>query len=216
MIEDFHTRKEVIVILPYNTLRVTDMILNMEFRTMAGLPAIPDGSKFSIELPKLIYRKEKDFYKFYKIDDNSYNEFIKVGMPSFYNIAPKTDLCSIGLVLQHRGADVIALFDDKRISDDTFRSEYYDGSIGELEKFLVNNKATALFVDDLNIVKAIIERKNIDLLGFTFFISEMGYNLHIEKDKIPQIKDYEKLRNPDVYELVLFKLYKYKKENNNG
>lgn len=211
MIDNFYKRKEVIVILPYNTLRVTDMIINMEFRTMAGLDPIPKGSSFTTEMAKLIYRYDKDFHSMYNISDSMYEKFVSTGIHKFYEIAPKTDLYSLATLLENKGSEIIVLCDNEKVKDDTFICKYYDGSIEELEKFLIKVNATALFTADLDVAKSIINRKIMDLKGFTFFISEMGYNLECIEDSIPILKDYENLRGPGTYEINTFKLYKYKR-----
>lgn len=211
MIDNFHKRKEVIVILPYNTLRVTDMIVNMEFRTMAGLDPMPKDSSFTTEMAKLIYRYNKDFHSMYNISDSMYEKFVSTGIHKFYEIAPKTDLYDLAILLENKGSEIIVLCDNEKVKDDTFICKYYDGSIEELEKFLIKVNATALFTADLDVAKNIINRKVMNLKGFTFFISEMGCNLEYGEDSIPILKDYENLRNPSTYEINTFKLYKYKR-----
>lgn len=209
MIDNFHSRKESIIVTPFNTLRIVDVPISMELRNLAGLPPIPKGSTFTDELFRMVYRLEKNYWHLYGIDDSVYEEFFNTTIHKLYNMSPKTALYDICTVLENKSCDVTILTDNEKIVDDTFIVKYYDGTIDQFEQYLTSLKATGLFTEDLDLVRQIITRKNVDLKGFTFFVTEMGYNMEQIDGLNPVLKGYEELRSSD-YEINVFKPYLFK------
>ena len=129
----------------------------------------------------------------------------------YWDISPRTNLYEyIKIVSEQKFTDdVTVLFSDRNAKDDVFKSDYYDGSIESLEKYIVENRVTAIVMDDIDLLAELVDRKNINLDNLSFIISRMGYNYEWnDLVKIPMIKqkiyDIEKKYYLEIAIIALF------------
>ena len=171
--QDNYKRNEKILILPHNTLRVVDAMYTTEIIAY-NTKKIPD---FEENLFKTITRKEKDLTKIFNVPDHLKIKFTN-NWAQYWDIAPRTDLYEhIKIVAEQKFTDdVIVLFSDKNAKDNVFESDYYDGTMEGLEKYIIENRITAIVMDDIDILIDLVNRKNIDLDHLSFIISRVGYN----------------------------------------
>lgn len=171
--QDNYKRNEKILILPHNTLRIVDAMYTMEIIAY-HTKKIPD---FEENLFKCVTRKEKDLSKIFNIPDHLKTKFSS-NWAKYWDISPKTNLYEyINIVAKQKFTDnVIVLFSDKNAKDDVFESDYYDGTMEGLEKYITENRITAVVIDDIDILVELVERKNINLDNLSFIISRIGYN----------------------------------------
>lgn len=180
-------RKEKILVLPYNTLRVFDTCLQ------ADLERIKDpnwNGDFETTLKHVLTRTEKDLGKFNGIDSDMVNKLMNEAWIHYYEIAPKTNLYSLLDILNKQSfvSDIIVLFPKKGISEDDYTNAYYDGSIEELENFINKNSITAIVMDDVELLMTLINRGNVDLNWKTIIISKLGYNYMRTQDGVLVMK----------------------------
>lgn len=170
-------RKEKILILPYNTLRLMDIIPQIEIEKFKN----PEWNEpFQKVVLKTISRKVKDLGEYNKLDSKTINDTIEEKWTEYYETAPRTnlyDLCDF-LLKQKFITDIIVLFHKNDCHDIAFTNAYYDGSIEELEKFVSENGITCIVMDDIEFLKTLVERGNIDFSYKTIIISRLGYNYY--------------------------------------
>ena len=171
--QDNYKRNEKILILPHNTLRVVDAMYQLEIIAQK-YKKVPD---FEENLYRCVTRKEKDLSKIFDIPDNIKYKF-KNNWAYYWDISPRTNLYEyIKIVSAQKFTDnVTVLFSDKKAKDDVFESDYYDGSLEGLEKYIIENRITAIVIDDIDLLVNLVNRKNINLDNLSFIISRMGYN----------------------------------------
>lgn len=168
-------RKEKILVLPHNTLRIVDVIAQMEIERIKN----PNWNEsFQDLLFKMLTRAEKDLGKYNNVDSDVVNKIIDKKWSEYYEIAPRTILYGLIEMLYNQSfvTDIIALFHKKDAWDDALTCDYYDGSIEELERYINDKGITCIFMDDVELLMKLINRKNVDLNWKTIFISKLGYN----------------------------------------
>lgn len=171
-------RPEKILILPYNTLRVFDTFVQVEISK--GL-----DPNWEMDLDDVIYncltRRTKDLGKHNNVDSAIVNECIEKDWPRYYEIAPRTKLYSLVELFHNQSfiTDVVALFHRKDVSDPALRCDYYDGTIEGLEAYINDNGITAIFMDDVELLKKLMDRGNVNFDWKSVIISRMGYNYYM-------------------------------------
>jgi hypothetical protein len=109
------------------------------------------------------------------------------------------------------GSRLLYLFNDKRLKDDTFDSDYYDGSIESLEKYINSNGITALAIGDVELFNTLFDRGNISNNNkMSIFISRTGYNMFLN-DKGFQLKYYDKFKTNLMYEVGVVGLIQFER-----
>lgn len=208
-----YKRHEKILVLPHNTLRVVDAMfqIELESRLFKKIPNFEDN------LYRCVCRKYKDYSKCYNTEIpkdllKKYNE----NWYYYWDIAPRTDFYSYIKALANQSFTqiVYVLFSDKRASEPEFESVYYDGSIDELEKFIIDNGITAVILDDINILVELHERKNVNLHNMSFIFSRMGYNYYFEPRLGIPILDskIDKVNADAAIEVATIALYDFSNE----
>lgn len=204
--QENYKRNERILILPHNTLRVVDAMKILEIYAYHKKP-LPD---FEVNLFKTITRKEKDLSKIFNIPSKLKDKF-ENNWSKYWDIAPKTNMYEYIKITstQKFTESTVVLFSDRNAKDDVFEYDYYDGSIESLEKYIIDNRITAIVMDDVELLMELTNRKNIDLNNLSFIISRMGYNFEWnEKAQIPMPKkvfyDAEKENFIEVAMIALF------------
>lgn len=172
-------RKEKLLILPYNTLRVFDLFVQ------ADLEKVKDPTwkgDFMATLRKVLTRKEKDLGKLNNIDSSLVKKLMEDSWIHYYKLAPRTNLYALVETLNNQKfmEDAIVLFHKRNIKEDDLTNAYYDGSIEGLEKFINENRITALAIDDVELLMTLINRGNVSFDWKTVFISKLGYNYYKE------------------------------------
>jgi len=204
-------RPETILVLPYNTLRIVDLCVQMEIYAASD-------EEISIEetIHKLLCRKDKDLGKLNKINSEIVNNLMDKYYPSYYKVAPMTIVYDLlaKLKCQKFVNKIIALHKYQGTEEPLFDNAYYDGSIEELEKFIKNNSITAIIMDDIHILYELVSRENVDVRGMTFFISKMGYNLEIVNDKFQMLyNEYLTDKMDELnFQFCLIGIYQFKQE----
>jgi hypothetical protein len=204
--QENYKRNEKILILPHNTLRVVDAMYQLEI-IARNTKQIPD---FEENLYKCVNRKEKDLSKIFNIPKDIQDKFNN-NWAYYWDIAPRTNLYEyIKIVSEQKFTDdVTVLFSDKNAKDDVFKSDYYDGTIDSLEKYIEVNRITAIVMDDIDLLVEITNRKKVNLNNLSFIISRIGYNYELnEMVQIPMPKqvlyDVEKQYYLEVAMIALF------------
>lgn len=214
--EDNMMRKEYILILPKNTLRLTDAMMQMEINNANG-NILPET--FDEMLWKLVTRSNKDLSIYNKgVDKKLIDELYEKNFSIYYELSPRTIMYEIIDILTHQKfiEKTVVLFSNKSIKkpeDDMFEYDYYDGTIESLETYMNNMGTTCLFFDDIELLKKLNERKNFSLKRKTFFVSKMGYNFYREeKTKKLKLKYYDEIykENPTI-ELSTINLFNFPK-----
>ena len=204
--QENYKRNEKILILPHNTLRVVDAMYQLEI-IAHNTNKIPD---FEENLYRCVCRKEKDLSKILNIPEHIKHKF-ENNWAYYWDISPKTNLYEhIKIVSEQNFTDnVIVLFSDKNAKDDVFESDYYDGTIESLENYIIENRITAVVMDDIDLLAELVYRKNINLDNLSFILSRIGYNYEWN-DKvqilIPKQKlyDIEKKYYLEIATIALF------------
>lgn len=218
--EDNMMRKEFVLILPKNTLRLTDAMMQMEINNANGKP-LTEG--FNDMLWKLVTRTNKDLSKYNKgVDKSLIDELYEKNFATYYDLSPRTIMYQILDIMAHQRfiGGTTVLFSDKSINkpkDDAFNSDYYDGSIESLENYLNNNGITCLILDDIELLKELNDRKNFSLESKTILLSKIGYNYYKDdKTKKLKLKHYDELHkeNPSM-ELCTLNLFNFPKDTMN-
>ena len=204
--QENYKRNEKILILPHNTLRVVDAMYQLEI-IVRTTKKIPD---FEENLYKCVNRKEKDLSKIFNIPKDIQDKFNN-NWAYYWDIAPRTNLYEyIKIVSEQKFTDdVTVLFSDKNAKDDVFKSDYYDGTIDSLEKYIEGNRITAVVLDDIDLLVKLTNRKKVNLNNLSFIISRIGYNYELnELVQIPMPKqvlyDVEKQYYLEVAMIALF------------
>ena len=173
-------RNEKILILPHNTLRIVDTFVQVELEKMKD----PNWCE-SVEevIYRVVTRSIKDLGKMNNMDSELVKELIDMDWARYYEIAPRTYIYELIDLLHQQSfvTDIVALFHKKEAWDNAVKCDYYDGTIEGLENYIENNGITAIFMDDISLLKSLIDRKNINMDWKTIFISKMGYNYYIDK-----------------------------------
>ena len=186
-------RKESTLILPYNTLRIVDVLLQFEIYNSVGLLY---KEPFERTVFKMVSRKEKELSKLNKgVDQSLLDQLLKVNFAEYYDMSPRTSLYEILQITKHQKfmTKMIVLFDDKKAKDDVFDNVYYDGTIEGLEKNIIDNEITCIVLDDIKLLKKISDRGNIDLNYKTIMLSRMGYNYYRDDTGRLLLKYYDKI-----------------------
>lgn len=205
-----YKRNEKILVLPHNTLRVVDAMFQLELETKL-YKKIPE---FEENLYRCICRKYKDFNECYDEDipQDLLNKY-KNNWAYYWDIAPRTDMYQyVKILANQKFTDrVYVLFADKNASEPEFISDYYDGSIEQLEKYIIDKHITAIILDDIDILKQLHSRKNVNLHNMSFIFSRMGYNYYFDSRLgIPIFSDDAYQINKDVaIEIATVALYDF-------
>ena len=175
--QDNYKRNEKILILPHNTLRIVDAMYQLE-AIAYNTKKVPD---FEENLYRCVTRKEKDISKNIDIPDRIKSKFNN-NWGLYWDISPRTNLYEyIKIVAEQKFTDdVIVLFSDHSAKDDVFSSDYYDGTIEGLEKYILENKITAVVIDDIDLLEELVNRQNVNLDNLSFIISKIGYNYEFD------------------------------------
>lgn len=179
--QDNIMRQEKMLILPYNTLRVFDFMVQADLEKIIN----PDVElDFMRTLRKVLTRSIKDLGKMNGIDSDMVKKLMEDSWMHYYELAPKTNLYGMIETLEQQSfmSDIIVLFHKKHCKDEDFTNAYYDGSIEQLEKFIIENSITALVIDDVELLMTLINRGNVPLDWKTVFISKLGYNYYRDKE----------------------------------
>lgn len=194
-------RPERILVLPYNTLRIFDALVQVEI-------CKAKDEKWYEPLDEVIYkvltRKEKDLGKHNGVDSKIVKDLMEADWTRYYEIAPRSKVYDIISILQNQRfvKDVVALFHKKDAVDSALRCDYYDGTIEELEYYIKNNGITTIFMDDVELLKTLIDRGNVDMNWKTIFISKIGYNYYQDKNGILLMKYMEELSSKACMEIA--------------
>lgn len=211
--EDNMMRSESILILPRNTLRLTDMIVQMEIDNARGRLL---EEKFDDTILKLVSRRNKDL-SFYNRDVNKelIDELYEKNFHKYYELAPKTLMYEIINIMINQKfiKKTIVLFSNDKAVEETYSCDYYDGTIDSLEKYMISNNITCLVFDDIELLKELNDRKNIDLNNKTFIIPKLGYNYYRDDFDRLRVKYYDEIKsqNPKM-EFGIIDLYDFSKE----
>lgn len=205
------SRKEKILILPDNTLRVPDAMFQLELYAYNKIALPP----FDENLYKCISRKYKDLSKIFNIPQHLKDNYKKL-WAEYYDIAPRTKMYEYIDILSSQKfvKSTTILFSDKNAKDEEFENEYYDGSIEQLEKLIISKQITAMVIDDISLLQTIIDRKEINIDNLTFIISKMGYNYQYNKDLdilMPKKELYDAEKNAYI-EVAIISLFDFDKE----
>ena len=207
-------RSENILILPYNTIKLMDAMLQMEIYNAAQTP-LPYG--FEVMLYKLVSRRYKELSKYNEgVDQEILDELVKTNFSTYYSLSPNTDLYDIlNITLHQKFTDrVTILSPDKKLTDTTYEVNYYDGTIDSLENYIISNGVTCIVCDDMELIKELSDRENVNLNHKSIMVSKMGYNYHIDETlKQPVIDHYYDIKKkyPDM-ELAIMDLYRFRRE----
>lgn len=170
-------KQEKILVLPYNTLRIVDVMLQIEIEKAKNPKWAEPLDKV---IAKVTARKIKDMGKWNNVDSDIVHDLLKINFSKYYDLAPRTNIYPLLGILKNQKfiSSIIVLSEDKNIYEEDFINEYYDGSIDKLETFISENGITAIFMDDIELLKTLVDRKKIDMTGMSIFISRMGYNFY--------------------------------------
>lgn len=169
---------ESILILPHNTLRYVDVIKELDIRKMLNIPQLD----FDVQLFETVTRKSKDIESLYNLDDEQ-KLIVNSKWLNYYELAPKTNFYKYLDIIIHQKfiKKTIVLFDQKKEDgsniEPDFENFYYDGSIEELENIINQNNITCLIIDDIDLLKTLSDRENVDLNNKSIIISKTGYNM---------------------------------------
>ena len=180
-------RKEKMLILPYNTLRVFDTCVQADIERAKNPNWHGDFEKV---LKQVLTRSIKDLGIVNNIDSEIIKKLMNDSWCHYYEIAPRTNLYALIETLSEQSfmTDIIVLFPKHGVKEDDLTNAYYDGSIEELEKFINENGITSIFMDDVELLMTLIKRKNVDLNWKTIFISKLGYNYERTEDGLLVMK----------------------------
>lgn len=167
-------RDERVLILPHNTLRAVDAMLDYKYRSLEEGATI---ESFEAILKKNLLRKKRDLSKIIKIPDYIMDHY-KENWNVYWDIAPRTKMYEyLDVVKNQKFLNTIkVLFEDKRASEPAYENLYYDGSIDALEEIIVKENITCLILDDCQLLKEISERGKINLNQKSFILPKIGYN----------------------------------------
>jgi len=205
------SRKERILILPNNTLRVPEAMFLLELYAYNKIK-LPS---FEENLYKCITRKNKDLSKIFNIPQKL-NDKYNNNWASYYDIAPRTKMYEYIDILSSQKfiEDTVILFSDKNAKDDAFKNDYYDGTIDKLEEYIKTNQITAIVLDDIDLIQLILDRKKIDINNLTFIISKVGYNYQYNKslDILMPKKELYDAEKSAYIEVAIISLFDFSNE----
>lgn len=166
------SRKERILILPNNTLRVPEAMFMLEIYASKHIK-LPN---FDENLYKCICRKTKDLTKIFNISKELLDKW-NTNWAEYYDIAPRTKMYEYIDILSSQKfvENTVVLFSDYNAHDSAFTNDYYDGTFEELERYIINNGITAIVLDDVDLMEKLTESRKIGD-NLSFFVSKMGYN----------------------------------------
>ena len=166
-------KSDNILFVANNTLRFIDYSLKEQ---IDGLVEIEEDK--DIRLYKLLTRSQKDLLYGLKVNREIYNQYKAKMYKELYYNAPKTLVFETLNILRNQKfvKNIYILHDNKSVSEDGLTNIYYNGSIEELEDIINQNNITSTFIDDIEVMYLLINRGNIQINGFTFMISKLGYN----------------------------------------
>lgn len=208
--EDNMMREESILILPYNTLRVMDVPLQMEIDKAAGRLF---HEPFDDIVFKMVTRSVKDLSLYNRgVNKEILDELVKINYPTYYELAPRTMMYEIVTIMTNQKfiKKTTVLFPDKDTKDDVFEYDYYDGTIESLEDYINYNEITCIIFDDMELLKTLNDRKNISLNEKSFIVSRVGYNFYRDKIGELRLKYYaDLLKENRNMELTIMDLYNF-------
>lgn len=173
-------RNEKILVLPYNTLRIFDTMVQIEIEKSKN----PEWFQTIQEVTfRMVTRTIKDLGKFNNVDSNIVKEEMENDWARYYELAPRTQLYSLlnFLRCQSFTTDIVVLFHKKDAIDPDMKCDYYDGTIEGLESYITDNGITCIIMDDIELLKTLIDRGNVDMNWKTIIISKLGYNYYKDK-----------------------------------
>lgn len=213
MESDNMMRGESILILPKNTLRLTDAMVQLEINK-AQNNLFKD--KFDEMIWKLVSRTQKDLSLYNKdVDKDLIDELYKVNFHTYYDLSPRTLMYEIIdiMINQKFVTKSVILFDNANATDETYRYEYYDGSIKSLENYINDNGVTCMVFDDMELLKTLYDRGNVSFKRKTFIVSKMGYNYYKDEHNRLRLKYYDEIhKNNPTIELTSIDLYNFSKD----
>lgn len=210
-------RKERILILPYNTLRLVDFPLYYELSILSKEKNKPLESP-ELVMYKLLTRKNKDFSSWFKADKELVDKLLVNNFYNYYKMSPRTYIYDyINILIRQNFVNfckVLFAYDSKgeKPEDDIYESDYYDGTLNGLEEYISKNGITAIVIDNIYTIYNIVKRGNISLNNFSIFISKIGYNVEKFVTNYPIMKYYEEITNSINVEICDLKLMDFSKE----
>lgn len=203
-------RDESILILPYNTLRLVDVMIQMEIDKASGTLL---HESFDDTVFKLTVRSQKDLSLYNEgVDRNLLNELLRINYATYYSMAPRTMMYEIVDIMANQKfiKRTTVLFPDKNAKDDMFDYDFYDGTIESLERYIINHQVTCMIFDDMELLKTLNDRKNISLDEKSFIVSKLGYNFYRDSIGELRLKYYEELKKEHrSMELSIMDLYNF-------
>ena len=206
-------RHEKLLILPYNTTRFIDIVVQLELNMLiTGAKSKPD--LFKKTMMQLCNRAEIDMGKYNNLPPESVNELIDNGMAKFYSLAPRTILGKMCYINSKQSFidKVTILTKDKRLTDDTFEVDFYDGTLDALEEYFNKNNYTCLVIDSIEKLWNIVSRGNIDFNHKTVYLSKLGYNFMKDENGKVKLKYFDEIMDkyPQL-ELLEIRLFDFSK-----
>jgi hypothetical protein len=178
---DYVTRKEKILCLSHNTVRIVDYPIQKELDSVLGIQQTEEE-----RMMKVISRNIKDLSTVNGIDKETTNKFIHGIYSKAYADAPRGKIYDVLYTLKYQKfvSGIYLMHLDKRITEEEWTDCYYSGKIEEVERFINENGITMFILDDITDLYRIIEREQINVTGMTFLVSKLGYNYYTVGDSI--------------------------------
>lgn len=183
-------RKENILILPYNTMKIVDVIVQLELFKLAGnkMPPLEEV------IFRVVTRTHKDLSVYNDCNQELIDQMVKLDYKRLYELSPGTEIVDIIhiLSLQKFVNNIYVLFDDDRLVDNTnkYTNIYYDGTLDELINVINKYEITAIVMDDVEILKDIYDKDKLLLENKTIMIPKYGYNYYRNKNGDLRLKYY--------------------------
>lgn len=193
------TRDEKILCLAENTIRLNEYNLAKDIYDALGfyMPR-PSIIRYMIQRAHKVIGLECGITEetFYKLKFSTYVDY--------YNKSPYSKLYEVicNLSRQKFKVDTCIMYnnfngkvDVSSLKEDGFKRAEYSGDIAEIEDYINENDITCVIMDDISILKELIDRKNINIEHMSFMITKIGYNF-IELDdgqvstRHPELLDY--------------------------
>jgi hypothetical protein len=181
---NFVMRKERVLCVAYNTIRLHDYALADEICKLTDA-----DTSFVNKIFYVLNRQEKKMFPNSEISDEVYISLEKAIFTNNYDDIPATMVARAIYELSNQPFTETVWILHNDYGGDTYSSEQmyenasYDGSIEQLEEFILEHKITAMFIDSIDTVKLLKDRGNIPFTGMSFMISKLGYNYTGEIDE---------------------------------
>lgn len=203
-------RSENILVLPINTLRIVDVMVELEIEHAID----PKNVKPLVEIIYLVtHRKIKDLAELHNIDSETVREFIDDNIVKYYNSSPRTPLYEMldTLSKQRFVHKIYTLFENEKLKENELWANniYYDGTVQGLIDTIEKYSITALVVADVDIIGELVCNLKYNLDYFTLFVANYGYNYtkFMDTYTIKYLFDID--ANSPYAEMSLFDVYDY-------